>query len=220
MSKYYRMVCIIICRNVSDESDDSDDNDTMYGIGNKKSGPCFSEPEQINPLLLALVTESDGVKTPIYNSDSRIYMKSGERIGNVKLFESKFGPAISLKIGETVKTMKNMLERKAGEPIKFYAKEESEFFCCYFNAVRNEKDEKCVNAIVNDEQRKIPLEELPELCGSIVAILKAKQVKRSEKTKELQWSLNIVELMVKPLPPDYEGNYSDKPDVKFLQKLL
>lgn len=171
--------------------------------------------------MLALVTETNDRKMVVYDSDTRLFVLSGERVGNVNVYDSKFGnPCISVKIGETVKHLQELLQKKAGEPVKFYGREESEYFCCFLDTKRNSKNEKCVSAMVDGQAQLVTLEELPKKCGTFQAVLKSKPIKRSEKTGELLWSLSIIELLVRPLPKGVEGYFTDTPNVKFLNQIM
>lgn len=197
-----------------------------YGAGSAATGPCFLTLQHINPELLTIIRESKEKYTLIYNNDKRIHIKSDRTFGTLCIFDSKFGergsPSISVRRGEILDHIKTLIEKKSGERVKFYGREESEFTGCFIDCVFNKEGTRCVNARVDGVVMLLPISELYTRSGTFTFILKSRQLKRSnEQTGELLWSLVITELDISPLPKDYEGYFKkrDQPEVHFVNEI-
>lgn len=225
MFVYYNILLQNIFCCFRDESSSRERADVNYGVGSKEKGPCFTTIQQIDQNLLNVIKDSKDKRVVVYNNESRLFMKSDQSFGQLKIFESKFGekgaPSILVKKGDVVEHLRKMIETKAGSPVKLYAKDESESVGCFVDGVMNCFGEKCINTRVNGVPTLLPLSELGKQIGAFTFILKSKMIKRAEKTGELTWSLSIVEIDISPIPKLYEGYFRvcETPELQFVTQL-
>lgn len=195
-----------------------------YGVGNDREGACFVKTEDIDPSLISIINDSDKVLVA-YNGNTMIHLKSSEHIGSLKVFPSKYGangnPCVSVRKGPVLERLRDLVKQKVKKPVRFFAKEQSDYIGCYLECVLNEEGERCVPGKINGAEALIPVKELPDHTGTIFAVMKSKPLKKSEKNDELMWSFVITELSIEPLPENYEGYFvrHSKPSLLFLNKM-
>lgn len=143
-------------------------------------------------------------------------------MGTISLYKTKFGtdknPRILIKKGILLENIRQALSNQLGVPLTFYSREDSEVIGCFMDTVMNEKSIRCINAIDNGVERLLPLTKLENRACSFYAILRSRNIKKSEQTGALTWSLTVSEMNISKLPPNF--SYSDsvthsKPKLKF-----
>jgi hypothetical protein len=195
-----------------------------YGIGDPETGPCFTEPSQIDKTMIDTVKDNDKILVT-YASNTIIYLKSGEHYGSLKVYESKFGsngnPCVLIKKGLVLEKLKDYVKQKLRKQVHFFAKDDSDYLGCFVETVLNENGDRAVSAKVNGKEMMLTIKELSDHTGIIFAILKAKPIKKSDRNDEYVWGFVITELCINPLPENYEGYFvkHSKPSFKFLNKM-
>lgn len=209
-------------QSVTSSSSKSDDSTSSSDeSGEELQGTCILSPEDFNPKKLELIKSADDCFTLSYNNDTRFYLKSGEFMGEIILYNSKFSKSVLLKKGDLLENVKTKIESLLGKKCKvtFYAKNDSACASFFAETVKNEHKQKCLHVLENKIPKLLPLEDLEEKSGCITAILKSGKIIKQKKY-EYAWKLVIVEMEINPLPKGFEGYFKvvKKPKISFLGK--
>lgn len=218
---------MLLCRNyeadvesISSESDQSSSSSEDEGEEDVK-GTCLNQLQDFNPSKLELIKSGDDCYTLSYENDTRFYVKSGQFIGDFTLYDSKFSKSILLKKGELLEAVREKIEKMLGKKSKvsFYGKNESSCASFFMETVRNADKKKCLNAMENGTPRLIPVEELDEKTGCLTAVLRSGKIVKRQK-HEFNWKLSITEILLDPVPKEYEGYFkvAKKPRISFFTK--
>lgn len=154
-----------------------------------------------------------------YNHSKQFFMKSGEFIGEFKVYPStlpKSGPCLYIKKGEIIEEMRNKISKTLAKNVMFYGKNQSNSLLgCFVDTVTNMDDELCVNAIVNGEKELFPVSNLFNRIAKMSAVLRSGLIKKSK--NDLFWSLTVNEIKIQDVPIDQVPYFKrTEPNVRFL----
>ena len=119
---------------------DKGKNDLEYDVRTIENGAWFTKKEHFDPARLGYMTDKNDKFIITYNHDKRIFIQSGDFVGDIKAYASAFpnsGPCVYIKKGEVVEQVKRGIEKMLKKPIKFYGKNDSELMGCFIDTVKN-----------------------------------------------------------------------------------
>ena len=195
------------------ESSSSDSEDEPASTGSTlKELPEFDK-EKLS--VCKVGTDSYNI---LYNNDSELYLMSGQYLGNIQTFDSKFCSSILVKKGELLESVREQAEKKLGNKIKlsFFGKNDSSCASFFPQASRNLENEKCLNIQNCGVPELIPIDELKDKCGLFTVMLKSGKITKKQK-REFTWKMTIVEGKIEPIPKDADGYFRklEKPKISF-----
>ena len=150
------------------------------------------------------------------------YIKSGEFVGDLVVYDSKYSKSILIKKGELIEAVKSAVQKVMGTKYKvsLYCKNEAACSGFFLGTVRNSEKQKCINVLQNGEAVLMPIEKLDKQMGSLTAILRSGKLVKHKKQHTLYWKLTICELQIEPIPKEYEAYFkvAKKPKISFFGK--